>query len=77
MDGRWYWFDGAGRMVRDTWYQYQGGWYYLGSDGAMVKGQQTIDGKWYLMDGAGGMVTEPVILTPDADGALKWEGLAE
>lgn len=24
VDGRWYWFDGAGRMVRDTWYQYQG-----------------------------------------------------
>ena len=23
-------------------------WYYLGSDGAMVKGQQTIDGKWYI-----------------------------
>ena len=64
-------------MVRDTWYQYQGDWYYLGSDGARVKGQQTIDGKWYLMDGAGRMVTEPVILTPDADGALKWEGLAE
>ena len=28
VDGRWYWFDGAGRMVRDTWYQYQGSWYY-------------------------------------------------
>ena len=77
VDGRWYWFDGAGRMVRDTWYQYQGSWYYLGTDGAMVKGQQTIDGKWYLMDGAGAMVTEPVTLAPDQDGALKWEGLAE
>ena len=41
-------------MVHDTWYQYDDGhgprWYYLGSDGAMVKGQQTIDGKWYIMD---------------------------
>ena len=51
-------------------------WYYLGSDGAMVKGQQTIDGKWYIMDDAGRMLTDPVTLTPDQDGALQWPGLA-
>ncbi|MCG4745857.1 cell wall-binding protein [Enterocloster aldenensis] len=76
-DGRWYWFDGAGHMVRDTWYRYMGDWYYLGSDGAMVQGQQTIDGKWYIMDGAGAMLTELVTLTPDQDGALRWTGLAD
>ena len=67
---------GDGLMVINTWYQYKGSWYYLGSDGAMVKGQQTIDGKWYIMDEDGKMVTEPVILTPDQDGALHWPGLA-
>ena len=75
--GKWYWFDGAGMMVHDVWYQYQGYWYYLGHDGAMVKGQQTIDGKWYIMDDEGRMITEPVTLTPDQDGALRWPGLAE
>lgn len=76
-DGKWYWFDGSGRMVSNTWYQYNGDWYYLGSDGAMVKGLQDLDGKWYIMDNDGRMITDPVTLTPDQDGALQWPGLAE
>lgn len=75
--GKWYWFDGAGIMVRNIWYRYNGYWYYLGADGAMVKGQQTIDGKWYIMDDEGRMMTEPVTLTPDADGVLRWPGMAK
>ena len=75
--GKWYWFDGAGMMVHDTWYKYKEHWYYLGADGAMVTGQQTIDGKWYVMDDEGRLVMEPVTLTPDQDGALRWPGLAE
>ena len=67
-------------MVHDTWYRYDDGsglhWYYLGADGAMVKGQQTIDGKWYIMDAEGRMITDPVTLTPDQDGALQYPGLA-
>lgn len=76
-DGNWYWFDGAGRMVHDTWYWYKDHWYYLGADGAMCTGQITVDGKWYVMDAAGRMITEPVTLTPDQDGALRWPGLIE
>lgn len=76
-DGKWYWFDGAGMMVHNVWYQYKGHWYYLGSDGAMCKGQITVDGKWYVLDDQGRMVIEPVTLTPDQDGALRWPGLAE
>ena len=26
-NGKWYWFDGAGKMVHDVWYQYKGSWY--------------------------------------------------
>ena len=63
-------------MVHDTWYKYKDHWYYLGADGAMVTGQQTIDGKWYIMDTEGRMIVDPVILTPDQDGALRWPGLA-
>ena len=73
----WYWFDGAGMMVHDTWYQYKGSWYYLGSDGAMLKGLQTINGKWYYLDQDGRMATEPVVLTPDQDGALHYPGLVK
>ena len=73
---KWYWFDGAGMMVHDVWYQYKGSWYYLGSDGAMLKGLQTINSKWYYLDQTGRMATEPVVLTPDQDGALCYPGLS-
>lgn len=76
-DGKWYWFNGAGVMVHNTWYQYKSAWYYLGTDGAMVKGRQTIAGEWYIMDQDGRMITDPVILTPRHDGALQWPGLGE
>lgn len=73
---KWYWFNGAGMMVHDTWYQYKGSWYYLGPDGAMFKGLQAINGKWYYLDQDGRMATDPVVLTPDQDGALCYPGLA-
>ena len=77
-DGQdWYWFDGAGIMVCNTWYRYKDAWYYLGDDGAMCTGQVTVDGKWYVMDNAGRMIVDPVVLTPDQDGALRWPGLVE
>ncbi|MDO5391051.1 MAG: N-acetylmuramoyl-L-alanine amidase [Eubacteriales bacterium] len=76
-DGGWYWFDGAGRMVTDTWYQYKEHWYYLGSDGRMEKGLQDINGKWYYLDQEGRMSMNPVVLTPDKDGALQYPGLAQ
>ena len=59
-------------MVCNTWYQYKGAWFYLGSDGAMVKGLQTVSGKWYYLGDDGRMATEPVTLTPDQDGALQY-----
>lgn len=76
-NGKWYWFRGDGLMVTSTWYQYNGAWYYLGADGAMVKGLQDINGKWYYMDQDGKMAVEPVTLTPDQDGALRYPELAE
>ena len=64
-------------MVHDTWYLYNGDWYYLGTDGVMAKGLQTVGGKWYYLDSNGRMVTEPVTLTPDQDGALQYPGLSQ
>jgi N-acetylmuramoyl-L-alanine amidase len=74
-DGKWYWFDGSGSMVTNTWYRYNDAWYYLGSDGAMCTGLQTVEGKWYYLDEDGKMATDPVVLTPDADGALRYPEL--
>lgn len=42
---------------------YKGDWYYLGTDGAMVKGLQTSGGKWYYLDQEGKLTMEPVTLT--------------
>ena len=77
VNGKWYWFDGAGMMVTNTWYKYNGAWYYLGPEGAMCKSQLVENsGKIYAVDKDGKMITEPVMLTPDQDGALQWPGLA-
>jgi len=74
-DGKWYWFDGAGMMVANVWYMHNGHWYYLGADGAMLKGLQGINGKWYYLNENGEMTTEPITLTPDRDGALQYPGI--
>ena len=51
--------------------------YHKRSDGAMLKGLQTINGKWYYLDQDGRMATDPVTLTPDQDGALQYPGLVK
>lgn len=71
-DGHWYWFNGAGLMIADEWYEYKGYWYYFGPDGAMVTGLDRIQEKWYYFDQEGRMATEPVTLVPDSDGALQF-----
>ena len=44
----------------------------------MEKGLQTVSGKWYYLDDDDGrMATEPVVLTPDQDGALQYPGLRQ
>ncbi|PPK77485.1 putative cell wall binding repeat protein [Lacrimispora xylanisolvens] len=75
---KWYWFNAAGIMVTNTWYQYNSTWYYLGADGAMCKSQLVENsGKIYAVNSEGKMITEPVMLTPDQDGALQYSGLVK
>lgn len=72
----WFWFDGAGMMIINTWYKYKGDWYYLNADGVMCQSQLVENsGKIYAVDADGKMITEPVKLTPDQDGALQYLGL--
>ena len=34
-------------------------------------------GDWYYLDQNGKLSMDPVVLTPDQDGALRWPGMAE
>lgn len=71
-DGKWYYFGIGGMMIESAWQQYKGGWYYLGIDGAMLTGLQTLGGKCYYFDQEGRMATEPILFTPDREGALHY-----
>lgn len=78
VDGKWYWFDGAGNMIKNTWYQHKGAWYYLGPDGAMCTSQLVENsGKIYAVDADGKMVTGEIVLTTLSDGALQYKGLSK
>ena len=39
--------------------------------------KEDVQRKWYVLDDEGRMITEPVTLTPDKDGALRYPGLGE
>ena len=49
----------------------------FGSDGKMCDGLTTVDGKWYYLNEDGIMATEPIVLTPDKNGALQYPKLAQ
>lgn len=73
----WYWFDGAGMIITNTWYQYKGGWYYLRADGTMYASRLVVSsGKIYAVDADGKMVTGEVLVSSLSDGALQYRGLA-
>ena len=55
-------------QVKTGWKQEDGGWRFYFRDGS---------GKWYYLDDTGRMATEPVVLTPDQDGALQYPGLRQ
>jgi len=60
------------RLTVLPWVAYGGSTRSQVCPGAMVKGQQASDGKWYYLDHEGKMATDPVMLTPDLDGALQY-----
>lgn len=69
----WYWFDGAGMMVHDTWKtDSKGYWYYLGSSGAMAKDEWIIwKGELYRVGQDGKMFEGEMHLKTDGRGALS------
>lgn len=48
-NGKWYYYDGSGTMVKSEWVLWKTRWYYLGPDGAMLTGWQEIEGKTYYL----------------------------
>lgn len=70
---KWYWFDGAGYMVKDTWKTGSDGkWYFLTSDGSMAKDQWIV---WkedlYRATKDGSMSEGTMTLGTDDKGALN------
>lgn len=59
IDGRWYVFDGSGRMIASEWFKDSTGeWYYMGVDGGMLSGQWvTLKGKSYYLTKDGHMAS--------------------
>ena len=56
LNGRWYLFDPAGKMLVN-WVLVQGTWYCLGQDGAMLTGWVKTGEKWYYLGEDGAMLT--------------------
>ena len=71
IDGKWYWFDGAGYMVADAWKKTKDVWYYLGSDGSMVSNEiRKIGDEFFAFGKDGGLMTGDVALKTNDRGAL-------
>ena len=64
INGKWYYFDGAGNMAANQWVQTDA-WYYVGSDGDMLVNQwiqsRSNSHIWYYVGGDGRMVTNTVV----------------
>ncbi len=72
---KWYYYEN-GKMVKAAWRKVKGKsgtfWYYLGADGAMLKGEQVIGGKrYYLHEKAAGGLPEGALWVTDSNGAVK------
>ena len=68
----WYWFDGAGMMVSNTWKTGSDGkWYYLKPDGAMARNSWVV---WkddlYRVNADGSMFEGKICLETDDEGAM-------
>lgn len=71
----WYWFDGAGMMVHDTWKAGNDGkWYFLNPDGTMAWNQWAVwKGNLYWLTKDGSMFEGEMCMSTDENGAfIPW-----
>ena len=57
-NGKWYYYDQNGYLVKEDWVKYKGEWYYMGADGVMVTGWKTISEKRYYFHDDGSMAQD-------------------
>ena len=63
MLGKWYYYNGSGKMESD-WVFLNGKWFYLEESGAMKENQWfEVNGKWYYVDASGELLVNTK--TPD------------
>ena len=58
IDGKWYFFDRKNADMKTGWLTEGGYTYYLGTNGVMVTGTQSIDGKTYTFNSSGALIGE-------------------
>lgn len=69
IDGRWYVFDGSGKMITGWFKQNEGDWYYLAKDGGMLSNQWAeIEGKYYFFTESGLMARNAYVRSRDPIG---------
>lgn len=56
LNGKWYYFDQNGEMLKNSWLN-DNGWYYLDGDGVMATGWIKVSNKWYYLNAHGLMLT--------------------
>ena len=73
VDGKWYYYK-DGKMLTSSWVLYKGDSYYLGADGAMVTGWQTVDQSECYFHSNGAMAREEWMdgLYLDQDGCQRY-----
>ncbi|MDO5141290.1 MAG: hypothetical protein Q4D40_07455 [Eubacteriales bacterium] len=75
-DGNWYYYNSSGDRVANEWKSYNGQYFYLGDDEAMVTNQLIDDsnGNYYYVDANGAMVKNTWVAVPaDEDEELDVE----
>jgi glucan-binding YG repeat protein len=69
--GSWYYYNSSGDYVTDAWKSYNGTYFYLGDDGAMLTNQLIEDGdNWYYVDANGAMVKNTWVAVPADDSEI-------
>lgn len=69
--GSWYYYNSNGDYVTDAWKSYNGTYFYLGDDGAMLTNQLIEDGdNWYYVDANGAMVKNTWVAVPADDSEI-------
>ena len=56
-NGKWYFYQPNGTMMKSNWTKYNNKWYYLNQNGEMVTGLQTINGNQFYFLENGAMIT--------------------